>query len=130
VISEERGSRVDISGTGSPIEIVSLLEVKETCGPFVAQVRRMTSGKKNVDVICVFFCVFVCFSVLEFAIAQARWATRLDGATHAGEILTEALEKEKPTGEKMTVFLGILPPGQNLSRPWPGGGPRHRREEY
>jgi len=76
--------------------------------------------KKNVGVISVLFCsflflfVFFCF-VFRFAIAHAALASRLDGVTHAGGRLTEALEKEKPTGGKMSVFLEILPAGQNLS---------------
>jgi hypothetical protein len=60
--------------------------------------------EKNVDVICVFFCVFLCFCVFlsgsladGLAIAQATSASGalqcLYGVTHAGGILTECLGK-------------------------------------
>jgi hypothetical protein len=66
-------------------------------------------GEKNVAVIFVFLCVFVCFFVCP-ALPQAPLASRarLDlrvyGVTHAGAILTERLEKEKPTMGKGALF--------------------------
>ena len=81
-------------------------------------------AKKNVGVIFVFLCVFVCFCVCPTSrptLPQAPLASRarlhlhVYGVTHAGGILTEAVEKEKPTGVKMTVFPGTPPQGENLS---------------
>jgi uncharacterized membrane protein required for colicin V production len=76
---------------------------------------------ENVGVISVLFCsflflfVFFCF-VFRFAIAQAVLASRLDGITHAAGILTEALEKEKPTVGKNSDFSGNFAEGPKVSR--------------
>jgi len=93
--------------------------------------------KKNVGVplcsnlffLCSFLLFFVFLGSYWFAIewagqpaigqALANWTRpRLYGVTHAEGILTEALGKEKPTGEKTTVFP-VFPvfPGNSIARP-------------
>jgi hypothetical protein len=65
----------------------------------------------------VLFCSFLFFSVLfSGSPSQAALASRLDGVTHAAGILTEALEKEKPTVGKNSDFSGNFAEGPKVSR--------------
>jgi len=73
--------------------------------------------EKNVGVISVLFCSFLFFSVLfSGSPSHAALASRLDGVTHTGGILTEALEKEKPTVGKNSDFSGNFAEGPKVSR--------------
>jgi hypothetical protein len=62
---------------------------------------------------CSFPLFFSSISVLfQFARHWPAGRAQLSGVTHASGIITEALEKEKPTVGKMVVFLGILLQGR------------------
>jgi hypothetical protein len=68
-----------------------------------AESRTVVEKKMLMLFVCfsVFLCVFLCCS---FGLLP----TRLYGVIHAARILTEGLEKEKPTVGKRAVFLDLL----------------------
>jgi hypothetical protein len=64
--------------------------------------------------------LFVHFCTFLFVFAspsrKRRWQAGSDGVTHAAGILTEALEKEKPTVGKNIDFSGNFAEGPKVSR--------------